>query len=284
MSIILICTFSGTGNSLHVAQELQKRLSGSQLVPIVRQLSQDTIMTEAEVVGLVFPSFCTTIPIPVHAFLSKVEFRSAHYLFAICTRGGSPSDAFDHINVLLKGQGKRLDAQMNITMPWNHPLGKEDLPRTATHERIQQLESKMEEKLDAFAEIVLARDPYVRPDTAATIELPWWGEAMTLLIPRSLNYELHRFMYQDLIHFYADGACNGCGICEEVCLSRKVVLVDGEPVWKEEIKCYGCFACINYCPRQAIQIQSRFPIKSYTNVTGRYHHPAVSYRDIAEQC
>jgi ferredoxin len=275
--------FSGTGNSSHVARGLQRRLPGSELVPIIRLLRQDAIRTQAETVGLVFPNFCLTVPIPVHEFLRKANVSSARYLFAVCTRGGSPSRAFDNINALIQGQGKQLDAQLNVTMPWNHPLGKEDLPAAATPERIEQLESAMEEKLDAFSEIVLAREPHVRPDTEATVELPRWSQAMTSLIPRSPNYELHRFMYQDLIRFYADGACNGCGICEEVCLSRKVVLVDEEPVWKEEVNCYGCLACINFCPRQAIQIQSGFPIKSYTDVTGRYHRPAVSYRDVAEQ-
>jgi ferredoxin len=274
---------SGTGNSLHVARELQRRLSGSELVPIVRLLGQDTIRTEAETVGLVFPNFCTTIPISVHHFLRKVDLRSAQYLFAVCTRGGSPSEAFDYINALLKGQGKGLDAQLNVTMPWNLPLGKENLPGTSTAERVQQLESEMQSKLDPFARIVLAREAHVRPDTDATFELPQWSSTMTSLIPKSLNYELHRFMYQDLVHFYADSACNGCGICAKACLSHKVELVDERPVWNDEAKCYACFACINYCPQQAIQIQSRFPIRSYTHVTARYHHPMVSYRDIAQQ-
>jgi Pyruvate/2-oxoacid:ferredoxin oxidoreductase delta subunit len=66
-------------------------------------------------------------------------------------------------------------------------------------------------------------------------------------------------------------------------LSRKVTLVEEEPVWKDEVRCYECFSCINYCPRQALQIESRFSDRSYTDVTGRYHHAAVSYKDIAEQ-
>jgi ferredoxin len=274
---------SGTGNSLHVARELQRRISGSELVPIVRLLSEDTIRTEAETVGLVFPNFCLTVPIPVHEFLRKADVCSAQYLFAVCTRGGTRSEAFDYIDGLLKGQGKRSDAQLNVTMPWNHPLGKEDLPGTATRERVQHLESEMQEKLDTFSEIVLARDPYVLPDPDATLELPRWTQAMNSLIPQSLNYELHRYMYYDLVGFYADSTCNGCGICEEVCLSRKVALDDERPVWKDEVKCYGCFACINFCPRQAVQIESRFPVRSYTEVTGRYHHPAVSYWAIAAQ-
>ncbi len=42
--------FSGAGNSLRVAQELQKRILESNLVPIVRLLRQATIETRADTV------------------------------------------------------------------------------------------------------------------------------------------------------------------------------------------------------------------------------------------
>jgi hypothetical protein len=66
-----IYTFSGTGNSVHVARELQSRLPDSRLVPIAGLLRQETIETGADTVGLVFPNFCLTVPIPVHDFLEK---------------------------------------------------------------------------------------------------------------------------------------------------------------------------------------------------------------------
>jgi MinD superfamily P-loop ATPase len=106
---------------------------------------------------------------------------------------------------------------------------------------------------------------------------------MSALIPKSLNYELHSYMYRKLVRFYSDARCTGCGVCETVCLSNRVEMVDHRPVWKRDVTCYACFACINYCPQQAIQIESRFPVKSFTEVNSRYHHLAVTYKDIAEQ-
>jgi ferredoxin len=216
--------------------------------------------------------------------LHKVDLSSAQYTFAVCTRGGSPSEAFDHINDMLSAQGKRLDAQLNVTMPWNHPLGKEDLTATADSERIQRLESEMQRKLDDFSERILAREAYVVEERDADYGIPGWIEALTSLIPRSLNYGSHRYMYQRLVRFYSDDQCVGCGVCEQVCPSSRIELASRKPVWKEPVKCFGCFACINYCPQQAIQIASRFPFfRSYTEVNGRYHHSAVTYRDIAAQ-
>jgi ferredoxin len=276
--------FSGTGNSLHVARELKRRMPEAELIPIIRLLHNEIDKTYADTVGLVFPNFCLTIPIPVHDFLEKVDLGSAQYIFAVCTRGGSPSHAFDYINELLRRQGKRLNAQVNITMPWNHPLGKENLPGTGNEDRFRQLEADLQSKIDRLSEHVFAHDDYVVADTDADLELTRWVKAMNSLIPKSWNYESHRFMYQDLIRFYSDANCTGCGICEQVCLSNKIEMVDDRPVWQEAIKCYGCFACINYCPRQAIQIRSRPPFfESYTVVNARYHHRSITYRDIAEQ-
>lgn len=275
--------FSGTGNSLHVARELQKRLPEAGLVPIVRVLREASLKTTADTVGFVFPNFCLTAPIPLHDFLEKVDVTSARYLFALCTRGGTPSDAFDYINVLLKRQGRRLDAQLNIIMPWNHPLGKENLPALATEERKAFLEAEMQRKLDTFSQHILAHEAYLAEDTDADYVVPQWAKAMFSWIPKSLNYELHRYMYQDLVHFYNDEKCTGCGICEKVCLSHKIQIVNQKPVWQETVNCYGCLACINYCPQRAIQIRSRFPVYSSTSITARYHHPAITYRDIAGQ-
>lgn len=177
--------FSGTGNSLYVARELQKRLPESDLVPIVRQLREDTFKTTADTVGLVFPNFCLTVPIPLHNFLKKVDVTSARYLFALCTRGGTPSDAFDYINALLKRQGRRLDAQINVTMPWNHPLGKENLPALATEERIAYLKAEMQRKLDTFSQHILVHETYLAEDTDADYVVPQWAKAMSSWIPKS---------------------------------------------------------------------------------------------------
>lgn len=275
--------FSGTGNSLHVARELQKRIPESNLVPIVRLLHQGITKTNADSIGFVFPNFCLTIPIPLHDFLKKTDVTSAHYTFAVCTRGGTSSEAFDYINEIWKEQGKTLDAQLNINMPWNHPVGKENLPATATKERIEQLDSKMQDKLDDFAKHVIAREGYRPIDTDAAYPLPAWASAFTRLIPKSFNYASHDYMYQKLVPFYSDSKCTGCGICEQVCLNNRIEMVDHRPSWKQDVTCYACFACINFCPQRAIQVASKFPTKSYTEVNERYHHPAVTYKEIAEQ-
>lgn len=47
--------FSGTGNSLHVAGELQIRIPDTKLLPMVSLLNKNVIETKADIVGFVFP-------------------------------------------------------------------------------------------------------------------------------------------------------------------------------------------------------------------------------------
>jgi hypothetical protein len=81
--------FSGTGNSLHVAQELQKRLPRARLVPILGFVERKSVTASGDTVGFVFPHYASTLPKVVHAFIEKLDLGSARYLFAIATRGST---------------------------------------------------------------------------------------------------------------------------------------------------------------------------------------------------
>lgn len=84
-------------------------------------------------------------------------------------------------------------------------------------------------------------------------------------------------------YFYSDSKCTGCGICEKVCLSGKIKVVDKKPVWQRDVTCFLCYACLNFCPARSIQIKSRIYMKSYTEENERYCHPYATADDIAEQ-
>jgi ferredoxin len=84
-------------------------------------------------------------------------------------------------------------------------------------------------------------------------------------------------------YFYHDEKCNNCGICAKVCLSGKVKMTPSEPAWKRDVGCLMCFACLNYCPRHAVQIKSIPGVKSFTQSNGRYPHPFATLADIMGQ-
>ena len=276
--------FSGTGNSLHVARELQKRISEVKLIPIISLVSKESVRTNGETVGFVFPHYASSLPKIVHTFIEKLDLGSARYLFAIATRGRTQTMAFVEIDKILKKKGKRLDSFFVFTMPsGSEPLVKGYASRI-TEERILRLESEMLARLDSIHRTIMNQEISREEDTGDGTTpppllvpfLPLIRVIAPLLVPLGKLVETK-------FEFYYDEKCTGCGVCEKVCLAEKVQMVDGKPVWQEAVKCHGCFACLNFCPEESIQVKSTWYLKSYTDQNGRYHHPQITAKDIAGQ-
>lgn len=51
-------------------------------------------------------------------------------------------------------------------------------------------------------------------------------------------------------NFRTDGTCDSCGLCEKICPTDSIQLVDNKPKWAKT--CEQCMRCVNYCPKQAI--------------------------------
>lgn len=271
--------FSGTGNSQHVARELQKRITKAKLIPIVRLLKQDSIEICGETVGFVFPLHGMTAPLPVKIFLKKVVLKSVNYMFAITTRGGTKCFAFDQINQLLKRNCKSLDSSFILTMLNNDP--KLDAYENPTSESISEVESKIQTRLDSISKIIINKEKYHEDSGGVTFS---FSKPVNYLLERLVLFATSMLEFMNInSYFYADSKCISCGTCEKVCLSRKIKIINGKPVWQKKIKCYFCYTWLNYCPVQAIQIKSKWYMKSYTKEKGRYPHPFASIKDITEQ-
>ncbi len=264
---IQIYYLSGTGNSLHVARELERRLPGTILVPIISVLRDDRIETTAETVGLVFPIHNLTTPIPMVRFLQRVDMRSAKYIFAVATRLCSDK-VFLSIDKILKNQGKSLDAYFSVEMPCTYiPLF--TLPSQDT---TAKMEAELQKRLDGIQTIVANKQVHHEKDDLLVFLL---GHILYPLITAFM----FRVRFPDMARsFCADSRCTGCGLCEKVCLSERIRMKDDKPEWIESIDCVYCFACLHYCPVEAIQIRGR-----KTTTKGRYHHPEVKAADIAGQ-
>ncbi len=272
--------FSGTGNTLHVARGLQERLQGSRLVPIVSELRQPTIRVNAEVVGIIFPLHGFTLPLPVRMFLERLDPAPCRYLFAVATRGGTISWAFEKADRILARKGRRLDARFLITMLSNDPkLASYTQPSPVA---LAGLDAALPRQLDEIAAAVRAGAPVSEEDR----------EGVSFGLSPIGNFLVERLVLLGVAligrvgagsYFYADEKCNGCGTCQKVCLSGKVRLIDTRPTWQRRARCYFCYACLNYCPREAVQIKSTWYMKSFTPGKGRYPHPYASASEIAQQ-
>lgn len=256
--------FSGTGNSLHVAKELHKRVPNSTMIPIVNLLNEEAIHSNADLIAVVFPIYMAMAPLPIRKFFEKLEVLPTQNVFAIATRIGTTHNAFKEIDKLLKKKGKCLDGYFSFNMASNDPKFNYKVP---TQSEIDALEKIVHTELDSLTDIILQQKKYREKDKNYLTKLPFLGliSSMSLLSEK----------FKD--NLYADEKCTGCGICERVCLSEKIKLIDNKPVWQETIRCYKCSACLNYCPEQSVQI------KSFTEKNGRYSHPYATIEDIEKQ-
>jgi len=269
--------FSGTGNSLHIARELQDRIPEANLIPIISILDKEIIKTDAEIVSFVFPIYYMTAPILVRNFIKKLDLNSVEYIFAVATRGRSRHRAFKDIDKILKKKGKFLNSFFTLNMVTNVAIREKNY-MAPTNEEISNIESEIQKKMDLIQNIITKKEKYHEIDSGAIVSLPY-----VLIHFLTFVISFIRLIKPENIDFYADSKCAECGTCEEVCLSGKIKMKDKRPVWQKDIQCYSCYACINYCPRQSIQIKPSNFSKSYTDKNGRYSHPEINIEDIAEQ-
>lgn len=272
MKKIELYYFSGTGNSLHIAKEIQRGIPEVELIPMISLLDQPRIKTDAEVVGMVFPLYLTTIPKPVDDFIEKLDMTSAEYTFSVITRIGYFSVANVYMDRVLKKRGRSLDATFLLNMANNSPTGLKPIANQKwiheiTMEKINVLEDKVQENLKLIIDRILMREKIHSKGTMSLVSRII--EPIMTKITKNQRTE---------IPFYSDSDCTRCGICENVCPSGKIKRIDSKITWEESVQCYFCYACFNFCPSQSILVG-----KKYTQKNGRYHHPDVNQDEISAQ-
>lgn len=265
--------FSGTGNSLYVARELQKRMPGLSLVSILRRLEREVVIRE-ETCGIVFPVYMSTVPHPVLSFLERAQFPHTRYFYVITTHAGYPGKIDYQVQKLIEKKGIHISAYFPLKMIVNSPTGvapkfmvQKDWANQIQDKNIVKCEKSLSPKLDSIAKTVKERVQYGIDRKKVSI----------------LSHGLQSFLIRHIrkskaqIKYLVDDDCTGCGICQKVCLSEKIKMVDKKPSWQKDHICYYCYACFNYCPTQAVLV------KHYTHKDGRYHHPGATYSEIAAQ-
>jgi ferredoxin len=68
--------------------------------------------------------------------------------------------------------------------------------------------------------------------------------------------------------FWVDSKCDCCGLCAKICPSANIELDGGRPKWKGN--CEQCLACLQWCPREAIQFRNASATRA------RYRRDGVS--------
>jgi len=259
----LIYYFTGTGNSLAVAQGLCRRIGNCELLPLASLAENPTpIVPDAERVGIVSPLYFFGLPAIVSDFARRLDLSRTAYVFSVITMGGSGGSAAlrQLEGILVNGPGMRgLDAGFSIRMPGNYIL----MYDSAGQERIERTLQAADRSVEEIADKV----------RSGVGEMPGWSPFAALI---------HHLMYPRFVKgvhdadrkFAVDDRCTSCNTCVEVCPVGNIRLENGRPVWLH--RCEQCMACIQLCPTNAIQAKK-------TEGRRRYRHPEIGVGILKEQ-
>ena len=260
--------FSGSGNSFVVARDVSTKLNAV-LTPIMSVINQESINSEADIIGIVFPIYDFKPPQFMEKFISKIKSIKSKYIFAICTYGITPSKSLKHLEKTINSYGGHLSAGFAVEMPQNG-LGSGKVTKVQQEMMFNKWKNRVDEICD-----------YIKNMEKEEIETSIlffniFKTRKIKLIPVFLeffNYVLFKGL--DSLAFTSNEKCTGCGTCQKICSQNNIEIVDNKPSWSDY--CINCFACLNWCPNGAIHPgDADLSIKNY-------HHPEVKISDMIIQ-
>ncbi|HEX2953896.1 MAG TPA: EFR1 family ferrodoxin, partial [Bacillota bacterium] len=89
--------FTGTGNSLVIANDLARELNCPKPIPMAA--FKENEQTEAEIIGLIFPVYFLDMPELVKEFLQRLQInKPSAYIFAVTNCGGDAGNTLVNLD------------------------------------------------------------------------------------------------------------------------------------------------------------------------------------------
>ncbi len=286
--------FSGTGNSLAIAKDMNNRFKGS-LIAIPSTENEKIIRTDAEKIGIFFPVYNQGIPSIVSRFIKKLKTSEDAYVFAVCTFGGSKAGiVIEYLQKELEAVNIKLSGGFTIKMPYNYiePSFKikgffESFKLKETDKELQQKLFKeahhkvngiiryvSEKRTDSFEnDSIFVEHLIDKLNLRETLQKKAWLRIAGVRKKTDLSF-------RDSVNimdtgFWNDEHCISCGTCLAICPVNNISYGDMKIIWHHH--CEQCFACLQWCPRYSIQFRKG------TREQKRYHHPDIKAAELFHQ-
>ncbi len=267
MDKVEIFYFSGSGNSLAVARDVGVKLN-AEITAVTSLVHQESIDTEANVIGFVFPIYDFKPPKILENFISKINNIESKYIFAICTYGIAPAKSLKHLEKTIESYGGRLSAGFAVKMP-HSGIGSGTVTKAQQEKMFDMWKNRLEGVCD-----------YISKGCSGEIETSILF--FSLFKPRIIKIYPIFFVFLkqvilegiDSLEFTLNEECKGCGTCQRICPQNNIEIIENKPVWSDH--CANCFACLNWCPNGAISLgKAKMGIKNY-------HHPDIKISDMID--
>ena len=287
----VIYYFSGTGNSLYVAKLLSDDLNFSYR-SMSKSMNGEVTFEPIDQIVLVFPMYNHSFPLIVKEFLMMLSERmslSQLHFSAVCTYGNDLGITLIQLDKLLQELGADLSLGYGIKMPYNYvqPTGFRmrgflDSFKTKEYSDLEIQEANEQARSRVRALVPLIRDRgFTEPEANSvlieslvdrlglqnTVQKKVWAKvAGTFTTKDESFYDMVKHMDEG---FSVNEKCIRCGICSSVCPVHNITNEnDGKPAFNHD--CEQCFACVAWCPAQAIDFRKT------TVDRKRYHNTEIS--------
>ena len=247
----MVFYFTGTGNSLYIAKQIE-----ASPLSIPQEMRKEKLEFSAESIGIVAPVYGHELPAMVKNFLKKAVFHT-DYFYLILTYGNRHGGAAELAQKYCTECGITPD-YINIIVMVDNWLPSFDM------EEQKQLDKGIEKNLAVIQEDLQSRKRFVAPVTET--DRAAHQEFLSRMSQMPADAWQHLLRVTD--------SCIGCGICEKVCPSGSIRLMNGTAVHIPG-HCQTCLACAHACPQKAIGLT--IPEK---NPGARYRNEHISLKEI----
>lgn len=247
----MVFYFTGTGNSLYIAKQIEE-----EPISIPQVIKKDKLDFSDDSIGIVCPVYGHEVPPMVKDFMKKAEFHT-DYFYMILTYGNRHGGAAELARNLCLECGIEPD-YINVVLMVDNWLPSFDM------EEQKHMDKNVEGQMDKILGDLKNREHKISEvtdqDRAAHIEF--------LTRMKGLPEDA----WQHLIR--VTDRCIGCGICEKVCPSGSIHVENGRAVHVPG-NCQTCLACAHHCPEKAIGINM-----PEENPNARYRNEHISLGEI----
>ncbi|MCI1930935.1 MAG: EFR1 family ferrodoxin [Clostridia bacterium] len=252
----MIFYYSATGNSFWMAKKISD-VQNDTLISVTDELKNGKPLNYSiknnETLGFVFPVHAWNPPNTLLHFIKKMNITGymGQYTYAVATCGNSSGNTMNVLKRTLSKKDITLNSQWEIKMPNNYlPLG--------------DIDSR--DKQEAKLKIAKKKIAHINTAIKSCIAEQRLCKGSFSFFKTSVMGSLFHKFAMGTSPFYVTSNCISCGLCEKICLSGVISMKNGKPVWTGKT-CDQCGACINRCPKKAIQYGKK------TSSRGRYCHP-----------
>lgn len=250
----MIFYFTGTGNSLYVAKELDEKI-----ISIPQIIKEKRLEFSADSIGIVCPVYGHEMPGMVKEFIRRASFET-DYLFAVLTYGAHHGGAAEIAGLFFRDAGKKADYITTIEMVYNF------LPAFDMEEQMA-MDKQVEKHLNEIKARLQAKSQGIQKTSFAEKTAHNMYLKMVKNAPETV-----------WAAFRVTDECVGCGICTRVCPAGCIHLENQYAVHEPE-GCQACYACVHACPKMAVQFALPQPEK---NPAARYRNAHVTLCELVK--